>query len=166
MLRNLRIVLLVLVIVGLFSVAVPITAEGNTLVMARAVDATGLDPHLQTAFTSLAALSIIYEPLVTTDNDLNLIPALATDWAFSEDGLTLTMHLRQGVKFHDGSDFNAEDVIASFTRLLDEAVGSAARTNYLSITSMDAPDEYTVVFNLSQPDVPLLAAMASTNAAI
>ena len=80
--------------------------------------------------------------------------------------MTLTFHLRQGVKFHDGSHFTSADVIASFNRILDEATGAAARANYTSITSMDAPDDYTVVFHLSQPDVPMLAAMASINAAI
>ncbi|MCB9455125.1 MAG: ABC transporter substrate-binding protein [Anaerolineaceae bacterium] len=164
--RSLRTGLFLLVMLGLLSIALPMSAQDNTLIMARAVDATGLDPHTQTAFVSLAALSMIYEPLVTTDNDLNLIPALATGWSFSEDGLKLTMNLRQGVTFHDGSDFTAEDVIASFTRLLNPDVASAAATNYASITSMEAPDDYTVVFNLSQPDVPLLAAMASTNAVI
>jgi len=139
---------------------------GNTLILARAVDATGLDPHTQTAFSSLRLLELIYEPLVTLDSDLSLQPGLATAWAFSEDGMTLTMNLREGVKFHDGSDFTAEDVIASFNRLLAEETASAARTNYLSIVSMDAPDDYTVVFNLNTADVPLLAAMASFNAAI
>ena len=148
--------------------AVPALAQGgdNVLVMARAVDATGLDPHAQTAFASLRLLEMIYEPLVNQDQDLNLVPALATEWAFSDDAMTLTMELRQGVTFHDGSAFTAEDVIASFERLLDEEFGSAARTNYVSIESMEAPDDYTVIFHLSQPDVPLLAAMASTNAVI
>ena len=61
--------------------------HGQTLIMARAVDATGLDPHTQTAFASFALLGMIYEPLITLDRDLNLIPALAkagrlakTDW--------------------------------------------------------------------------------------
>ena len=76
------------------------------------------------------------------------------------------MNLRSGVTFHDGSAFNAEDVIASYERILDEESGSAARTNYLSIVSMEAPDEHTVVFNLDKPDVPLLSAMSTTNAAI
>jgi peptide/nickel transport system substrate-binding protein len=138
----------------------------NTLIMARAVDATGLDPHTQTTFASLRLLELIYEPLVVTDADLNLQPALATGWEFSDDGMTLTFALREGVTFHDGSDFTADDVIASFSRILDEETASAARTNYLSIDSMDAPDDLTVVFNLNTPDVPLLSAMASTNAVI
>ncbi|GAB4569262.1 MAG: ABC transporter substrate-binding protein [Anaerolineae bacterium] len=140
--------------------------EGNVLVMARAIDATGLDPHTQTAFASLTLLNMIYEPLVTNDHELNVAPALAESWEFSDDAMTLTFKLREGVKFHDGSDFTAEDVIASYERILDEETGSAARTNYLSIESMEAPDPYTVVFNLNTPDVPLLSAMTSTNAVI
>jgi peptide/nickel transport system substrate-binding protein len=138
----------------------------NTLIMARAVDATGLDPHTQTTFASLRLLELVYEPLVVTDSNLNLQPALATGWEFSDDGMTLTFTLREGVTFHDGSDFTADDVIASFSRILDEETASAARTNYLSIDSMEAPDDLTVVFNLNTPDVPLLSAMASTNAVI
>ena len=140
--------------------------SGNTLIMARAVDATGLDPHTQTAFTSLALASLIYEPLVRTDAELNLVPALAESWEFSEDGLTLTFKLREGVTFHDGSDFTSADVIASFERILDEETGSATRTNLLSIESMDAVDDYTVALNLTIPDVPLLAALSSLNAMI
>lgn len=141
-------------------------SHGNTLIMARAADATGLDPHTQTAFTSFALLQMIYEPLITLDRDLNLTPALAESWAFSEDGMALTMNLRSGVTFHDGSAFNADDVIASYERILNEETGAAARTNYLSIVSMDAPDEHTVVFNLDKPDVPLLSAMSTMNASI
>jgi len=144
----------------------PASAQGNTVIMARATDATGLDPHTQTAFASLRLLELVYEPLLVIDENLELAPALAESWEFSEDGLSLTFHLRQGVKFHDGSDFTADDVIASYERILDEDVGSATRTNLLSITSMDAPDDFTVVLNLSLPDVPLLTALATVNAAI
>ena len=167
MFRKLSLLLVLLALLVMFSV--PGIAQddgGGTLVMARAVDATGLDPHTQTAFASLRLLDMIYETLVIIDQEQNLQPALATDWTFSEDAMTLTFNLRQGVTFHDGSDFTAEDVIASFERLLDEETASAARTNYISIESMEAPDDHTVVFNLNTPDVPLLAAMASTNAAI
>lgn len=154
------------VMLVLLVVSGTIFAQDNTLIIARSVDATGLDPHTQTAFASLRLLELVYEPLVTTDSELNLQPALATDWSFSDDGMTLTFNLREGVTFHDGSSFGAEDVIASFDRILDEETASAARTNYLSIDSMEAPDDLTVVFNLNTPDVPLLSAMASTNAVI
>ncbi len=158
--------IVVLLVVVLALSGSGLAQDDNTLILARAVDATGLDPHTQTAFASLRLLELIYEPLVVTDTFLNLQPGLATSWEFSDDGMTLTFTLREGVTFHDGSDFTAEDVIASFERLLDPEVASAAATNYISIESMEAPDDYTVVFNLNTADVPLLSAMASTNAVI
>lgn len=162
--RILVVFALLLMTLGIVS---PGIAQGdNVLIMARAVDSTGLDPHTQTAFASLRLLELVYEPLVRTNEELDLVPALAESWEFSEDGSQLTFTLRQGVKFHDGSDFTSADVVASLNRILDEATGSATRSNLLSITSIDAPDDYTVVLNLSLPDVPLVAALASTNTAI
>ncbi|MEZ4499302.1 MAG: ABC transporter substrate-binding protein [Thermomicrobiales bacterium] len=155
-----------LIMVGAAQLGPAKAQESNTLIMARAVDATGIDPHTQTAFASLRLTELIYEPLMQVDANLELVPALAESWEFSEDGMALTFHLRQGVKFHDGSDFTSADVVASFERILNEETGSATRTNLLSITSMDAPDDFTVVLNLSLPDVPLLSALASANASI
>jgi peptide/nickel transport system substrate-binding protein len=149
------------------SLALPALAqEDNVLVMAREADATGLDPHTQTAFASFRLLELIYEPLVNLDAELNVIPSLAESWEFNDDATQLTLNLRQGVTFHDGADFTAEDVVATFERILAEETAAAARANYLSIESIDTPDDFTVVFNLSQADVPLLAALATTNAAI
>ncbi|MBN2472659.1 MAG: ABC transporter substrate-binding protein [Anaerolineae bacterium] len=164
-----RAVPIIMVLVAMLVTSLPVFAqggEGNTLVMARSVDATGLDPHTQTAFASLALLNMIYEPLVISDHSLAVAPGLAESWEFSDDAMMLTFKLREGVTFHDGSAFDAEDVIASFERILNEETGSAARSNYLSIESMEAPDPYTVVFNLNTPDVPLLSAMTTVNAAI
>ncbi len=141
-------------------------AQENTLVVARAADTTGLDPHTQTAFASFRLLELIYEPLVTLDSDLNIIPALAESWEFGDDSQTLTMTLREGVTFHDGSPFTSADVRATFERILNEETAAASRANFTSIASIDTPDDATVVFNLSTPDVPLLAALASVNAAI
>lgn len=139
-----------LVLIALVALAIsPAAAQGNVLVMARAADTTGLDPHTQTAFASFRLLELIYEPLVSLDADLNVIPALAESWNFADDGMTLSFTLRQGVKFHNGADFTSADVAATFARILDEATGAAARANYLNIASIDTPDDYTVVFNLS-----------------
>ncbi len=162
--RKLTLVLLLLVVLAIG--AAPGFAQSNTLVMARSADTTGLDPHTQTAFASFRLLELIYEPLVTLDADLNIIPALAESWQFSEDSKTLTMNLRQGVKFHDGSDFTSEDVKATFERILNEETGAATRSNFLSVDSIDTPDDYTVIFNLKEADVPILGAMTSLNAAI
>jgi peptide/nickel transport system substrate-binding protein len=157
-----------LIVMALAVTVVPALAQdgNNTLVMARSADATGLDPHTQTAFASFRLLELIYEPLVNLDADLNIVPALAESWEFSEDATTLTVNLRSGVTFHDGSDLTSADVKASFERILNEETGAAARANFTSIESIDTPDDLTVVFNLNTADVPLLAAMASVNAAI
>lgn len=158
-----RMTLLLTALLGVFGLS---SAQGNILIMARAADTTGLDPHTQTAFASLRLLELVYEPLVNLDADLNIVPSLAEAWEFSDDAMMLTMNLRAGVTFHDGSDFTSADVKASFERILDEATGASARSNYISISSIDTPDDLTVVFNLSNPDVPILAAMASVNASI
>jgi peptide/nickel transport system substrate-binding protein len=158
----------VAVLVMTIGITAPAMAQdgSNMLIMARAVDSTGLDPHTQTAFASLRMLELVYETLVRTDENLVLEPALAESWAFSEDGMQLTFNLRQGVTFHDGSAFTSEDVIVSIERILNEETGSATRYNLLSIESMEAPDDYTVVMNLTLPDVPLVAALSSINTAI
>ncbi|MBD8065423.1 ABC transporter substrate-binding protein [Devosia sp. PTR5] len=152
--------------IALVSTALVLPAAAANLRMAWSQDATGLDPHAQTAFSSLRLLELIYEPLVRLDADLNVVPAVADSWEFSEDGLTLTFKLDPDATFSDGTAVTSADVKASFERLLDEATGAAARSNFLSIESIDTPDEATVVFNLSQPDAPILVAMATINAAV
>jgi peptide/nickel transport system substrate-binding protein len=146
--------------------AVALPVEAATLRMAWSQDATGLDPHKQTAFSSIRLLELIYEPLVRLDAQLNVVPELASAWTFSDDGLTLTFTLDPNAKFSTGEKVTSADVKASFERILDEATAAAARSNFLSIASIDTPDEGTVVFHLSQPDAPILVAMATINAAI
>lgn len=141
-------------------------ASAATLRMAWSQDATGLDPHKQTAFSSIRLLELIYEPLVRLDSELKIIPALAQSWEFTEDGKTLTFKLDPEAKFQNGDKVTSADVKASFERLMAEETGAAARANFLSIESIDTPDETTAVFNLSQPDVPILTAMTSINAAV
>jgi peptide/nickel transport system substrate-binding protein len=149
---------------GAATLATPTFAA--TLRMAWSQDATGLDPHKQTAFSSIRLLELIYEPLVRLDKDLQIVPAIAASWQFAPDGKQLTFKLDPKAKFQNGAAVTSADVKASFERVLDEKTGAAARANFLSIASIDTPDDATVVFHLSQPDVPILTAMASTNAAI
>ncbi|MCR4264572.1 ABC transporter substrate-binding protein [Nitratireductor sp. ZSWI3] len=152
------------VALGAAGFAVP--AAAATLRMAWSQDATGLDPHKQTAFSSLRLLELIYEPLVRLDDALKIVPALAQSWEFSQDSKTLTFKLDPDATFQNGDKVTSADVKASFERLMAEETGAAARANFLSIASIDTPDETTVVFNLSQPDVPLLTAMTNINAAV
>lgn len=151
---------------ALSTAAVALPVEAATLRMAWSQDATGLDPHKQTAFPSIRLLELIYEPLVRFDADLNVIPAIATSWEFAPDAKTLTFKLDPNAKFTNGAQVTPADVKASFERILDEETAAAARSNFLSIDTINTPDAETVVFNLKTADVPLLVAMAAINAAI
>lgn len=151
---------------ALSGVAIALPAQAATLRMAWSQDVTGLDPHKQTAFSSLRLLELIYEPLVRLDAQLNVVPAVAESWEFAPDAKTLTFKLDPDAKFTNGAQVTAADVKASFERILDEATSAAARSNFLSIDSIDTPDDATVVFNLKTADVPILVAMATINAAV
>ncbi|WP_156385986.1 ABC transporter substrate-binding protein [Devosia sp. Root685] len=151
---------------ALSTAAVALPVEAATLRMAWSQDATGLDPHKQTAFPSIRLLELVYEPLVRLDPDLNVIPAIATSWEFAPDAKTLTFKLDPNAKFTNGAQVTPADVKASFERILNEETAAAARSNFLSIDTIDTPDDATVVFNLKTADVPILVAMATINAAI
>lgn len=97
----------------------------------------------------------IYEGLFRYDEKLNPIPNLATDWAVSDDYLTYTFHIKQGVKWHDGKPFGVDDVIFTTTKFLPE-VHARFRTNMQHIESITAPDEKTVVFKLKEPFGPFM----------
>ncbi|WP_252721377.1 ABC transporter substrate-binding protein, partial [Acinetobacter baumannii] len=76
-------------------------------------------------------------------------------------GKELTFKLNPNAKFQNGDPVTSADVKASFERILNEATGAVARANFLSIANIEAVDPHTVVFHLSQPDVPLLTAMTN-----
>lgn len=90
---------------------------GSTFIFAGASDPVMLDPALASDGETFRVSRQIFEGLVTTEGDsTELAPALATEWESSEDGLTHSFTLREGVKFHDGTEFNAEAVCANFDR--------------------------------------------------
>ena len=151
---------------ALSTAAFALPVEAATLRMAWSQDATGLDPHKQPAFPSLRLLELIYEPLVRLDADLNVVPAIATSWEFAADAKTLTFKLDPKAKFTNGAQVTPADVKASFERILNEETAAVARSNFLSIDTIDTPDAETVVFNLKTADVPILVAMAGINAAV
>ena len=101
-------------------------------------------------------IEAVYEGLVSLNNDYQAEPLLAESWESNEDGSVWTFHLRKGVKFHDGSDFDANDVIYSFKRLLDPAISPGAAgvlSAFMTPDGMEAVDAHTVRFNLTKPDV-------------
>ncbi len=92
---------------------------------------------------------------MTVDN--SVVPDLATDWEFSEDGLTLTFNLRENVKWHDGEPFTSNDVVWTFTQVLKEGYQS----NTLGmIDSVSADGDYKAVFHLNQPDASVVSVLS------
>lgn len=100
----------------------------------------------------------IYEPLVTQDRDLSIIPCLADSWEESEDGMTWTFKLHEGVKFHDGSDFTSEDVVASYNYAKD--VSASYNSRFATVDSIEAVDDYTVVLHMKNKYPLLLTDLA------
>lgn len=94
---------------------------------------------------------LVFDRLVSFDAAQNVIPGLATSWTPSADQKTWTFALRQGVKWHHGREFDADDVLATFKRLQDPANGSLIRGSLGIVQAIDAPDKYTVRFTLSAP---------------
>jgi len=141
---------LLAVSVTALTVASPALAE-NVLRWTSQGDALTMDPHSQNEGPTIAMNGQIYESLVTRDADLVLQPELAESWEAGSDGWTFK--LRQGVKFHDGSDFTAEDVVFSFTRANHEA--SDYKEQAKSVTSVEVIDDYTVKLTTDGPN-PIL----------
>src|SRR5437016_2504976 len=84
--------------------------SGGTLIMAQNQDIRGFDPHTLPDFATVRMLGLIYETLVTVDQNLKVGPGLAESWKFSDDGMMLTLNLRKGVKFHSGDTMTSADV--------------------------------------------------------
>ena len=103
----------------------------------------------------------IYEPLLRLGTDGSINPALASDWNMSDDKLTITLNLREGVTFHDGSPLNADAVIWNINGARDPEFGDGALQDYGRIESVEALDDLTVQINMSAPDANILSALAA-----
>ena len=119
-----------------------------------------LDPQALSDVPMQGYMINVYDTLyVNQDNPPKLVPWLATGHTVSDDGLTVTFKLHDGVKFHDGSPLISEDVVWTFHRLLNGKKGPAAAfLAVLDPNGITAPDPTTVVFKLKQPYAPFLAA--------
>jgi len=134
---------------------------GGELVVLRASDATSLDPHFITDIPSANIIhGKVYETLVAFDRDRKIAPLLAKEWE-QKDDVTWTFILNEGIKFHDGADFNAEAVKATFDRILDPETGSPQRDKLSMISEVVVDDTFVVTLKLKEPYAPLLSILAS-----
>jgi peptide/nickel transport system substrate-binding protein len=103
--------------------------------------------------------STIYETLAWTSPSGDVLPRLATEWTISEDKMTYTFKLREGVKFHNGADFTAADVVYSVNRAVSQGI-PMVQQRAQNLDSVTAVDDYTVVYQLKQPSTAFLLNIA------
>jgi len=155
--------------------ATPERKPGGTFIFGRGGDSIQLDPAVVTDGESFRVTGQILEPLFQyEDGGTKPIPALGISYEVSDDGLEWTVDLRRGVKFHDGTPFNADAVVLNFERQwktdhpLHFESATYAYYEYMwggfdddsIITNIEAVDDYTVKFTLAEPLAPMLANLA------
>ena len=160
--------LALLMVMGGFSAALAADDKpvyGGVMKIAIAGDPPSLDMHQETTFKVKIPMSNCYNTLVVFDphNFPEIIGDLAESWEMSEDGTTWTFKVRQGVKFHDGTELTSADVKASWDRIVWPQKGTISTKKSLYNGMMDrieAPDDYTVVFHLKFPSASFLPMLA------
>jgi peptide/nickel transport system substrate-binding protein len=132
--------------------------RGGTLRVGLDVDADFLDPRLTKNTSGFRIRELAFNGLVAINPDFTPVPDLAEKWD-NPDDTTWVFHLRQGVKFHDGTDLSASDVKYTYESVLDPTFNSPSRAFYLTVDKVDATDKNTVTFTLKSPFAPFLSYM-------
>jgi peptide/nickel transport system substrate-binding protein len=151
------VVLAVLLLGGLASAA---PGRGGVLRVGLVGDPINLDPHQSVAFVDRQIFQNVFDKLVDINQDLQIVPMLATSWTISPDGRTYTFRLQRNVVFHDGTPFNAEAVRYNFERMLDPAFASPRRSEVNLVQKVTAIDAFTAQIELEKPFSPFLATLS------
>jgi 4-phytase/acid phosphatase/peptide/nickel transport system substrate-binding protein len=151
--------------VAVFAGAAHAQKQGGSITVGLELDIPGFDPLKVGVFDTSAqmAAAAIFDTLTYLDGKGQPQPKLALSWSHSDDFKTWTYKLRPGVKFHDGTPFNAEAVKANFDRQKDPANKCRCAFYISYIHDVQAPDELTVVYNLNDPAVNLPAVQSFPN---
>jgi len=149
----------------------PITPEGEkaaggTVTAGTNEEPDTLHPWLSQLVTGSDVYCGIVEPLMKYDSNQQLVPVLAESFEISEDGLTYTYKLRQGVTFHNGDAFTAQDVINSWKMIMDETFAAFNTLGWDKITDITAPDEYTAVITTSEIYAPFISYLSDNGSNI
>jgi peptide/nickel transport system substrate-binding protein len=133
--------------------------DGSSLRVARGQVTDSLDPQKTAALVAHEIMWQIYDSLIYLDEQGAVHPGLATEWEFSEDNLSVTYTLREGVNFHDGTPFNAAAVQATVERHLDPE--TASPTSYMlgPLDNVEATGDLTVVYTYTEPFVPMFVGL-------
>ncbi len=138
------------VLIGLMTL--PAFAQADSVRIAVALEPPALDPTAGAAEAiDIVVYQNVFEGLTRIDQNGVVQPGLATNWTISEDGTAYTFELARDVRFHDGSAFDAEDVVFTFERILAEDSRNAQKALYEVIDSVEALDSHTVAITLERP---------------
>jgi peptide/nickel transport system substrate-binding protein len=140
--------------------------SGGTLIWGHSETTQNLDMHQTGTASTGRVLENVHDAIVTVNDNLEVIPSLAESWEVSEDGLTYTFTLREGVTFHDGSALDSADVKYSFERAMDPETGAVNFEVFNDVTSIETPDPLTVVVTLSEVNAPFLSRLAENGAGV
>ena len=139
----------------------------DTLVFAMNTDVQSMDPQIQNDTTSEQVVKMLYNTLLKFEDDGTVVGDLAESWSVSEDKLTWTFNLKQGVKFHNGKELTSADVKATFDRALNAEAGGLRTTEIIKMfTSVEAPDPYTVTITTDGPYGPMESLMCNMSLGI
>jgi peptide/nickel transport system substrate-binding protein len=151
-----------LIVLGLVSFVVAQQPKpGGTLRVAWEADITGLDPYISPGVQSWFVVGNLFNSLVTIDAELNIVPDLAESWEVLENSKVYLFHLRKGVKFHDGTDFDAEVVRWNYQRIMSPEEKAFVAPFFAIVDSVEVVDAHTVKFILKHPSMTLLPVMAA-----
>jgi peptide/nickel transport system substrate-binding protein len=129
--------------------------QGGNLVIAHSISPTGLDNvALDAGMEGIIILEQMMDGLLRYNEKSEIVPALAEEWSISEDGLVYNFRLRKGVKFHNGDEFSAKDVLYTFDQLLDPEGGSPGRRHRAHVDRVEAVNDYEVNIILKEPWPP------------
>ena len=152
----LALILCLAMVTGCVSAALAETVQyKDTVTLATATDQNYMDGQMNN--TNDKVLRTVYSSLVKRNTQNEIVGDLAESWEVSEDNLTWTFHLRKGVKFHNGKEFTAKDVKASYDRLLNKDDPVRYTSTMSFITSVTAVDDYTVEMYTENPSPAMLA---------
>ena len=140
---------------------------GGTFIMIGVGGITGWDaPTDATSFLDMRVKNVVHEPTLFYDAGGSWEPNLASKYEVSSDGLQVTMTLKQGIMFHDGTELTSADVVYHIENFTAFGAKMGESGGYKNVKSVETPDDYTVVLNLSQPDAALPVALALNDGTI
>ena len=136
--------------VALLAVMAAAPAWAEKLTIGLASEATAVDPHFHNLTPNSVIASHVYEPLIAQDEKQRLIPGLATEWKPIDD-TTWEFTLREGVKFHDGTPFNADDVVCTWDRAPNVPNSPSSYGTYTKGKIIEKVDDYTIHVKTPEP---------------